>query len=42
MTGPTPIWRRGPIRAATRPDRAEKASITTVSGSSAIPDSRGE
>ena len=41
-TGPTDIWRRGPMRVASAPERAEKASIMTVRGRREIPASRGE
>ena len=36
-TGPTAICSRGPMRTANAPDRAEKASMTTVRGRRAAP-----
>jgi len=36
-TGPTLICRRGPIFAASCPDRPDNSSMTTVSGISAAP-----
>src|SRR6202167_6288784 len=38
--GPTVIWRRGPILAASAPDRDDSASMMTVTGSSETPASR--
>ncbi len=39
--GPTVICNRGPIRAASAPDRADSASMITVIGSSEMPACRG-
>ena len=39
-SGPTVICSRGPIRAASAPDRADSTSMITVTGSSEIPASR--
>ena len=36
-TGPTVICSRGPIRAASAPDRARQRSMITVTGSSEMP-----
>ena len=41
-TGPTDICRRGPIRVARAPERAEKASMRAVRGRSELPASSGE
>ena len=41
-TGPTTIWRRGPIRVARAPERAEKTSMMAVRGRREIPASSGE
>ncbi len=41
-TGPTAICRRGPMRAARAPERAEKASMMAVRGRSELPASSGE
>ena len=40
-SGPTVICSRGPIRAESAADRADKASMIAVSGSSAVPASSG-
>ena len=40
-TGPRLIWRRGPIRAESCPERAEKSSMIRVTGRSASPESSG-
>jgi len=41
-TGPTLICRRGPIWVASLPERADSASMMTVSGSRASPEASGE
>ena len=41
-TGPTDICSRGPIRAASAPEREDSASMMNVTGSSAVPASTGE
>jgi len=41
-TGPTVSCSRGPILAASSPERADSASMMTVSGSSARPEASGE
>ena len=41
ISGPTVRGRRGPIRCAIAPERAEKASISRVTGSEAAPASIG-
>jgi hypothetical protein len=40
-SGPAVISGRGPIRCARAPARAEKSSISTVTGNSAVPASSG-
>ena len=42
IRGPTLSWSRGPMRWASAPLRAEKASMITVMGSSEAPASSGE
>ena len=36
-TGPTLICSRGPIRAASAPERADSSNMTNVTGSSEMP-----